>query len=100
MVKWTIKLGEFDLSYISRSLIKAQILADFIVECTMTIDDEIGEQFEDKISEPVWILHEDENSNAQDNRADLILTNINRMVTEYALRFAFKASNNKIEYEA
>ena len=29
----------------------------------------------------------------------LILTNIDGMVTKYALRFDFKASNNQVEYE-
>ena len=33
-------------------------------------------------------------------RVDLILTNIDEMVTEYALQFGFKASNNQIKYEA
>ena len=38
MAKWTIELSDFNLSYVPRSLMKAQILVDFIVECTL-IDD-------------------------------------------------------------
>ena len=39
-------------------------------------------------------------SNAQDCGAGPILTNIDRMVTEYAFKFDFKTSNNQAEYEA
>ena len=39
-------------------------------------------------------------SNAQDCGVDLILTNIDGVVTEYTLQFGFKASNHQTEYEA
>ena len=38
MVKWAVELGEFDLSYQPRPAIKAQALADFLVEFTVTED--------------------------------------------------------------
>ena len=38
MAKWVVKLGEFDIQYRSRPSIKAQVLADFIVECTIAND--------------------------------------------------------------
>lgn len=39
-------------------------------------------------------------SNSQGNDAGLILTNLKGVVTKYALRFAFEASNNQAKYEA
>lgn len=39
MVKWVIELSEFDLSYHPRSAMKVQVLADFLIECT--IPDEV-----------------------------------------------------------
>ena len=45
------------------------------------------------------MLHIDGASNAQDSRAGLILINFEGIVTEYTLRFNFKASNNQTEYE-
>lgn len=33
LVKWSMELSEFDVSYQLRATIKAQALADFIVEC-------------------------------------------------------------------
>ncbi|XP_077215904.1 uncharacterized protein LOC143850547 [Tasmannia lanceolata] len=34
LVKWAVELGEFDIKYLPRPAIKAQVLADFIAECT------------------------------------------------------------------
>lgn len=34
LVKWLVKLSEFDISYQPQIIIKAQALADFVVECT------------------------------------------------------------------
>ncbi|KAK3002494.1 hypothetical protein RJ639_022573 [Escallonia herrerae] len=38
LVNWSIELGEFDIQYKPRTIIKAQALADFIVECTLPED--------------------------------------------------------------
>ncbi|KAK3014466.1 hypothetical protein RJ639_009015 [Escallonia herrerae] len=38
LVNWSVELGEFDLQYKPRTAIKAQALADFIVECTLPED--------------------------------------------------------------
>ncbi|KAK3005556.1 hypothetical protein RJ639_016354 [Escallonia herrerae] len=40
LVPWSIELGEFDIHYRPRPLIKGQALADFIIECTFPIEDE------------------------------------------------------------
>ena len=47
-----------------------------------------------------WVLHIDGASNARGSGAGFLLTNSEGVVTEYALRFDFKASNNQAEYEA
>ncbi|KAK3012582.1 hypothetical protein RJ639_009731 [Escallonia herrerae] len=38
LVNWSVELGEFDIQYKSLTAIKAQALADFIVECTSPED--------------------------------------------------------------
>ncbi|KAK3037084.1 hypothetical protein RJ639_029926 [Escallonia herrerae] len=38
LVNWSVELGEFDIQYKPRTAIKAQALADFIVECTLLED--------------------------------------------------------------
>ena len=45
------------------------------------------------------MLHIDGASNAQGSGAGLILINFEGIVTEYILRFKFKASNNQTKYE-
>lgn len=32
ITKWSLELNELDISYISRNVIKSQVLADFVVE--------------------------------------------------------------------
>ncbi|MCI46663.1 maturase K, partial [Trifolium medium] len=34
MLKWSLELAEFDISYESRKALKAQVLADFVAEMT------------------------------------------------------------------
>ena len=48
----------------------------------------------------VWDLHVDRASNAQGASAGVVLTNPDREMLRYTLRFEFKASNNEVEYEA
>ncbi|KAK3021961.1 hypothetical protein RJ639_045656 [Escallonia herrerae] len=38
LVNWSVELGEFDLQYKPCTVVKAQALADFIVECTLPED--------------------------------------------------------------
>ncbi|XP_077228495.1 uncharacterized protein LOC143861450 [Tasmannia lanceolata] len=35
LVRWAVELNEFDIRYLPRPAIKAQVLADFIVECSV-----------------------------------------------------------------
>ena len=80
-MKWAIELSEFDIIYKPKTAIKGQVLADFVMEFTS--------------AEPV-----DEAANSQGSGAGLILTSLEGIDIEYALRFGFQASNNKAEYEA
>ncbi|XP_073118051.1 uncharacterized protein [Elaeis guineensis] len=87
LAKWVMKLDEFDNQYRPRSALKAQVLTDFIVECPTT-DLPSGEGDPVKVGTSDW------------ERADFLLTSSEGVVTEHALRFDFKASNNQAEYEA
>ncbi|XP_073117125.1 uncharacterized protein [Elaeis guineensis] len=104
LAKWAVRLGEFDIQYRPRPALKAQVLTDFIVECP-TIDLPSGEGDPVEVGtsdcdpDPTWVLHIDGASNAQGSGADFLLTNSKGVVTEHALRFDFKASNNQAEYE-
>ena len=77
---------------------KDQILADFIIECTIFEDRTTADELDKQIFEFVEILHVDDASYSQWSGAGLILTN-SRVVTEFALWFAFDTFNNQAEYE-
>ncbi|XP_073101396.1 uncharacterized protein [Elaeis guineensis] len=91
--------------YRSRPALKAKVLADFIAECPTTdLPSREGDPVKVGTSncdlDPAWILHIDGASNAQGSGAGFLLTNSEGVVTEHALQFNFKASNNQAEYEA
>ena len=46
MVQWTIELSQFDIEYHPRIAIKAQVLANFIVEFTFPDEDSLTNKAE------------------------------------------------------
>ncbi|KAK3015327.1 hypothetical protein RJ639_007270 [Escallonia herrerae] len=59
LVLWFIELGEFDIHYKPCPSIKGQALADFIIECTLPIDNE-EQRHPPHNEEPfTWTLHVD-----------------------------------------
>lgn len=82
---------------------KAQVLADFLVECTWS-DDELKEVPIELPTRPpdmesTWILHMDGTSNSEGSGVGLILANSKGVIAEYTLRFLFKVINNQPEYK-
>ena len=92
LMKWAIELSEFDIRYKP-----GQILADFVMEFAPV---ELTEPAQSGDDLPIWKLSVDGASNAQGSGAGLILTSLEGIDIEYALRFGFHASNNEAEYEA
>ena len=97
LIKWAIELSEFDIRYKPRTMIKGQILVDFIMEFTPAESTKATQLTPDL---PIWRLSVDGASNAQGSSAGMILTSPDGIDVEYALRFGFQASNNEAEYEA
>ncbi|CAL9025280.1 unnamed protein product [Prunus brigantina] len=110
--KWAIKLGEFDVQFRPRPVEKGQAVVDFISELTFSVTTEptnpcIDAEEHGVLSPkpfdpliPVWTLHVDGSANQQGCGASLVLTTPDGVKIEYALRFSFRTSNNKAEYEA
>ena len=97
LIKWVIKLSEFEIRYKPRIAIKGLILVDFIMEFTPAEPTE-GTQL--TLDLPIWRLSMDGAANAQGSGAGMILTSPDEIDVEYALRLSFQASNNEVEYEA
>ncbi|KAF8095039.1 hypothetical protein N665_0344s0008 [Sinapis alba] len=91
--KWAIELTEYDISYKSRPAIKAQVLADFIVEIP-------PDQAAD-LDIPVksWILHIDGASSNKGSGIGVHLQSPTGELIEQSFRLGFAASNNEAEYE-
>ncbi|GAV74219.1 RVT_3 domain-containing protein, partial [Cephalotus follicularis] len=99
LVNWYVALGEYDIKYEFRPAIKAQLLVDFVTECTPT--KERAEKSEEGPSmKNFWVLYVDGSSSMDRSRARLVLISPNGWTLQYALRFRFKATNNEVEYEA
>ncbi|GJW93198.1 reverse transcriptase domain-containing protein, partial [Tanacetum coccineum] len=79
IAKWAIELGEHEILYKPRSVVKGQILADFLAE-SPTITDPQEKSIADKPGKntsPVWILFTDGAASLEGSGAGLILTDLN-----------------------
>jgi len=93
MARSAVELSEFDIHYESRGPVKGHIYADFVVELSSAATHQEGSGFR-------WVLFVDGSSNQQGSGAGVILEGPYGLLIEQTLRFAFKASNNQVEYEA
>nr|XP_025617126.1 uncharacterized protein LOC112709458 [Arachis hypogaea] len=91
MMTWSIELSQYDIRYKPRQAIKAQAMADFLVEVT-------GDPTEETSTR--WKLHVDGASNQTSGGTRIILESPVGVVYEQSIRFKFPISNNQAEYEA
>ncbi|GAA0138366.1 hypothetical protein LIER_00125 [Lithospermum erythrorhizon] len=80
--------------------IKAQVLADFIVENSTRTVDEVPSQERTLEEAPKWTVYVDGASNDKWVGAGILIQGVDGEQFEYVLRFSFKATNNVAEYEA
>ena len=97
LMKWAIELSEFDIRYKPKTTIKGQVLADFVMEFTSA---EAAKNAQTPTDLPIWKLSVDGATNTQGSGAGLILTSLEGIDIEYALRFGFQASNNEAKNKA
>ncbi|GJQ89428.1 reverse transcriptase domain-containing protein [Tanacetum coccineum] len=95
--KWSVMLGEHNITYRPRTSVKGQIIAYFLVEKP---DDAPADTSVKETPKEVWTLFTDGSSCTDGSGAGLILTSPEGTEFTYALRFQFTASNNEAEYEA
>ncbi|GKU90960.1 hypothetical protein SLEP1_g4897 [Rubroshorea leprosula] len=93
LIKWAVELGEFEITFQQRSAIRAQALADFIVECTLCPSTSNPEPND-------WTLYVDRASSSKGSGAGALLIGPDGYRSEHALKFNFDATNNIAEYEA
>ncbi|RDY10411.1 hypothetical protein CR513_05079, partial [Mucuna pruriens] len=92
MVGWIVQLSEFDISFERTSHIKAQALADFMIELALV------DQGNNNGKE--WFIYVDRALNQRGSGAGVILESPDKVLIEQSLHFKFKAKNNQVEYKA
>ncbi|KAL0356123.1 UNVERIFIED_CONTAM: Retrovirus-related Pol polyprotein from transposon opus [Sesamum radiatum] len=91
LVKWAVELGEYDIEYQSRTAVKAQVLADFVVEFA-------GDPAQEE--KGGWLMHVDGSSNTNNGGVGIWLQGPAGVEIEVAAKLSFAATNNEAEYEA
>ena len=93
MALWAIELSEFDVQYRLRTIVKGQIVADFIVEYT---------QSECKGTEGLglWSIYTNGSSNQHARGAGVVIQTLEGDKIECMIQLDFPTTNNEVEYEA
>lgn len=94
MVAWSVELFKFGLKFKAHGPIKAQCLADFIVELSPSTDPNSIDGGD------WWMFYIDKACNTKGSGAGITLEGPGDISLEQSLRFDFKISNNQVEYEA
>ncbi|KAK8916849.1 hypothetical protein KSP39_PZI022199 [Platanthera zijinensis] len=94
LAKWAIELSEFEISYVPRTAIKAQVLADFLIDTTESSSDQAARSL------LAWTIYVDGASRRNSLGAGVVLINPNGVKLEQAIKFYFPVTNNQAEYEA
>ncbi|GAV58457.1 RVT_3 domain-containing protein [Cephalotus follicularis] len=97
LIKWSVELGEYNVKFEARPVIKSQVLFDFVGDNTLT---KCMEEDPSEIEKGLWKLSIDGSSCNSGYGAGFVLTSSDGWTLEYALRFRFKATNNEVEWEA
>nr|GEY99043.1 reverse transcriptase domain-containing protein [Tanacetum cinerariifolium] len=93
----SVMLGEHNITYRPRTLVKGQVLADFLAELP---DESPPDVSVVETQQEPWTLFTNGSSCVDGSGAGLILTSPEGAEFTYVLRFQFAASNNEAEYEA
>ena len=107
LVLWALELTQFDIKYKARTTIKAQALADFIMEFNIISSPDKSADPDPNQTNPdwpedskVWVLYMDGASNQSGCRAEIVVIDIEKAECSHCFRFEFRATNNEAEYEA
>ncbi|XP_024024279.1 uncharacterized protein LOC112092414 [Morus notabilis] len=96
LLKWLVELSQFDIKYVPRTAIKGQALANFLAE----FSHRLALTTPEGVETTEWKLYVDGASSESGSGVDVLLISPEGHKITSAVRFKFKASNNKAEYEA
>ena len=95
LIQWAVELSEFDIRYQPRNVVKAQVLADFILEFTPSYDDSCSMEDHKK-----WVIHVDGSSTQYAGGIGVVLQSSEGDKLKHKVRLQYQTTNNKVEYES
>jgi ribonuclease HI len=95
LIQWAVELSEFNIEYHPRQAIKAQALADFIAEFTVT-EDEPSKQKPDE----EWEVEIDGSSVKGAGGVGIVFKTPEGHLLKHSTRLQYPTTNNEAEYEA
>ena len=93
MALWAVELSEFDIQYRPRTVVKGQVVADFIAE--FTLGD--GQGVEKKKQ---WNIYTDGSLNRRAEGAGIVIQTPEGDKIQCMIQLDFPTTNNETEYEA
>ncbi|XP_074278665.1 uncharacterized protein LOC141602261 [Silene latifolia] len=103
MVKRSVQLSTYDITFEPRTAIKSQALADFVSDFSPNLESDLAKevnQLENKTSNQQWTLFTDGASNLRGTGLGLVLKSPQGNTIAQAVSCELKATNNETEYEA
>jgi hypothetical protein len=94
IAKWAIELSMYDIVYMPRTTIKAQVLSDFVAKWTETQTPPKERELE------YWTINFNGSLQLQGAEAGILVTSPKVENFKYVPQMHFLASNNAAEYEA
>ncbi|XP_013723079.1 uncharacterized protein LOC117126096 [Brassica rapa] len=94
LTKWAVELSEHDIVYKNRTAAKSQVLADFLIELTPELEQDLT------LPSLNWILHVDGSSTNKGSGAGVQVQSPTGELIRQSFSFGFAASNSEAEYES
>jgi hypothetical protein len=93
IAQWAVEIGQYDVEFVLRRMIKSQALTDFIIELTDSGLRGIGDLLNH------WVMYFDGLYTLKGTWASIVLIPPEGNVLKYAIQIEFPATNNTAEYE-
>ena len=93
MALWAVELSEFNIQYRLRTVVKRQVVADFIVE--FTLGDGQGAK-----KKRQWNIYTDRSSNKRAKGAGIVIQTPEGDKIQCMIRLDFPTTNSEVKYEA
>jgi hypothetical protein len=93
--KWAYALVEYDLAYEPLRSMKGQVVADFIVDHAVEVDNPVS-----FVQLTLWGLYFDGPVSSKGQGAGCVIVSPSGVIIDLSIRLEFACTNNQVEYES